>query len=315
MANSITYSFVIPILNEEETIPELWYRLESVIEQLDETVEVIFVDDGSSDRSFELLAKLNQHHSEIKILSLSRNFGHQCALSAGIDHAEGKAVILMDGDLQDAPEAILDFIAAWRDGYEVVYAIRKKRKESLLKRVAFKSFYRIQSAVSGINLPLDAGIFSLMDRKVVLSLRNMPERNKYISGLRVYSGFKQIGIPVERNPRFAGEPRVGLVKLFKLAFDGIFSFSTLPLRLATWLGLFFSLGSFLIGILGLIFKFVLSQKLLGWEHGLTTIFFIGGIQLMCLGVVGEYIGRIYEEVKQRPYYIIGRKVGFSKETD
>lgn len=315
MSESVTYSFVIPILNEEETIPELWHRLKSIVQRLDGAVEIIFVDDGSSDRSLELLIELNRHFPELKILSLSRNFGHQCALSAGIDHAEGKAVILMDGDLQDAPEAVLDFAAAWRQGYDVVYAVRKKRKESFLKRFAFKTFYRIQSAVSGIDLPLDAGIFSLMDRKVVLALRNMPERNKYLSGLRVYAGFKQIGVPVERNPRFAGEPRVKLVKLFKLAFDGIFSFSSLPLRLATWLGLFFSLASFLIGTLGLFFKFVLGQKLLGWDYGLTTIFFIGGIQLLCLGIVGEYIGRIYEEVKQRPYYVIGRKIGFSEDSD
>lgn len=312
MGKDIKYSVVIPIFNEEETIQELWQRLSNVIKQLDGFSEVVFINDGSFDASLEILIKLSRANPEVKLLSLSRNFGHQCALSAGIDHADGKAVIIMDGDLQDSPEAIINFISKWQQGYDVVYAIRQKRKEKWWKRVAFKSFYRIQSTLSGLKLPLDAGIFSLMDRKVILTLRSMPERHKYLSGLRAYAGFKQVGIFVERGPRYRGEPKVTVMKLFKLAFDGIFSFSTIPLKIATILGLACAFSSFVIGLIGLYFKFILGIEFLSWAYGLTTTFFLGGVQLLSLGIIGEYIGRIYDEVRQRPYYIVDKKVGFEE---
>jgi len=315
MINKTDYSVVIPIFDEEEVIPELWKRLSNVLKQIDGRSEVIFINDGSSDLSLELLTKLNKQNPEVKILSFSRNFGHQTALYAGIVHAEGRAVILMDGDLQDSPESIIDFIYQWRQGYDVVYAIRRKRKEKWLKKIAFKYFYLIQKFLSEIPLPLDAGIFSLMDRKVVLVLRQMPERNKYISGLRAYSGFKQKGVVVERGSRYRGEPKVTIRKLFKLAFDGIFAFSTIPLRMVTYLGLLFSITSFGIGLMGLFVKFILGREFLSWPYGLTTTFFLGGIQLLCLGIIGEYIGRIYEEVKQRPYYVIEKKIGFEDKTN
>ena len=218
----------------------------------------------------------------------------------------------MDGDLQDSPEAIISFARFWQEGYDVVYAIRKNRKEKWLKRLAFKSFYYIQRKLSGIVTPIDAGIFSLMDRKVILTLRRMPERNKYLSGLRAYAGFKQIGVYVERGPRYRGEPKVSVGKLFKLAFDGIFSFSTVPLKMATILGLVSAIVSFIIGIIGLYVKFVLGLEFLSWAYGLTTTFFMGGVQLLSLGIIGEYIGRIYDEVRQRPYYIINDKIGFDE---
>jgi len=257
------YSVVIPIFNEEETLGELWKRLHNVLGQLEGSSEVIFINDGSKDSSLEILIELNQKYPEIKIINLSRNFGHQCALSAGIDQANGNAVVLMDGDLQDSPEAILNFVEKWQEGYDVVYAM-------------------------------------------------MPERNKYISGLRAFAGFKQTGIVVERGPRYKGEPRVTLLKLIKLAFDGIFSFSTIPLKISIFLGLTFASASFIIGLVGLYYKFVLRQEFLSWDHGLTTTFFLGGIQLVSLGIIGEYIGRIYDEVKQRPYYIIREKIGFEE---
>ncbi len=304
------YSIVIPIFNEEEIIPELWRQLSAVLPRLDGSCEVIFINDGSIDASLELLEELSSKHPEIKIISLSRNFGHQCALSAGIDRANGKAVILMDGDLQDSPEAIISFITLWKQGYDVIYAIRHQRKEKFLKRLAFKSFYYLQTKLSGIAMPMDAGIFSLMDRKVVLTLRQMPERNKYISGLRAYAGFKQIGVYVERGPRYRGEPKVSLSKLFKLAFDGIFSFSTIPLKLATFFGLICAVVSFIIGLIGLFYKLVLGLEFLSWAYGLTTTFFMGGVQLLFLGIIGEYIGRIYEEVRHRPYYIVDKTIGF-----
>lgn len=314
MTMPINYSIVIPVFNEEETIYELCKRIEEVMNQIEGVREVIFVNDGSTDSSLSLLIDIRQKFSEIKILNFSRNFGHQSALSAGLDYAEGQAVILMDGDLQDSPEAILKFIEKWKEGYDVVYSIRKKRKESFLKRLAFTAFYRIQAILSEIYIPLDAGIFSLLDRKVVLAIRSMPERNKYLSGLRAYAGFKQIGIPVERGPRFSGEPRVSLRKLFRLAFDGIFAFSTVPLKLATYLGIIISIFSFLIGFLGLISKFVFGILLLDWDYGLTSIFFLGGIQLVFLGILGEYIARIYEEVKQRPQYVIREAIGFGSDS-
>ncbi|OZH55880.1 glycosyltransferase [Hydrocoleum sp. CS-953] len=310
---NIDYSIVIPIFNESEIIPELWRRLSDVLDKLDGSSEVIFINDGSVDNSFELLKEISQKNQEVKIINFSRNFGHQCALSAGIDHANGKAVILMDGDLQDSPEAIISFSRLWQQGYDVVYAIRKNRKEKWLKRLAFKSFYYIQRKLSGIVTPMDAGIFSLMDRKVILTLRQMPERNKYLSGLRAYAGFKQIGVYVERGPRYRGEPKVSVSKLFKLAFDGIFSFSTIPLKMATILGLVSAIVSFIIGLIGLYVKFVLGQEFLSWAYGLTTTFFMGGVQLLSLGIIGEYIGRIYDEVRQRPYYIINEKIGFEEE--
>lgn len=313
MKRLIRYSIVIPIFNEEDIIPELWQRLSNILKQLDGSSEVIFVNDGSYDGSLELLSELSFKYPQVKVINLSRNFGHQCSLTAGIDHAKGEAVILMDGDLQDAPEAILHFIEKWEQGYAVVYAIRRKRKEKPLKRLAFVMFYRCLNLFAGINLPVDAGIFSLMDKKVILALRAMPERNKYITGLRAYAGFKQTGVLVERGPRFKGEPKVTLTKLFKLAFDGIFSFSIIPLRIATFLGLIFSTSSFLLGIIGLFFKFILGREFLNWNYGLTTTFFIGGVQLLFLGLIGEYIGRIYDEVKQRPYYIVEDKIGFQDE--
>ncbi|MGB3512315.1 MAG: glycosyltransferase family 2 protein [Microcoleaceae cyanobacterium] len=309
---NIDYSIVIPIFNEEEIIPELWRQLLDVLQRLDGSSEVVFINDGSVDYSFKLLKEISEKHPEVKIISFSRNFGHQSALSAGIDHANGKAVILMDGDLQDSPEAIISFSRFWQQGYDVVYAIRKNRKEKWFKRLAFKSFYYIQRKLSGIVTPMDAGIFSLMDRKVVLTLRRMPERNKYLSGLRAYAGFKQIGVFVERGPRYRGEPKVSVAKLFKLAFDGIFSFSTVPLKMATILGLVSAIASFIIGLIGLYVKFVLGREFLSWAYGLTTTFFMGGVQLLSLGIIGEYIGRIYDEVRQRPYYIINEKIGFKK---
>ncbi|PSB12007.1 glycosyltransferase [Pleurocapsa sp. CCALA 161] len=306
----VTYSIVIPIFNEAATLPELWRQLKAVIDELNDTCEVIFIDDGSNDDSYDRLLLLHQAHPEVRLIRLSRNFGHQPALTAGIEKATGKAVILMDGDLQDSPQAIAQFIAKWQQGYDVVYAVREKRKEIWLKRLAFVGFYRLLNFLSGMKLPIDAGIFSLMDRQVVVALCQMPERNRYLSGLRAYAGFKQTGVVVERGSRYHGQPKVTLSKLCKLAFDGIFSFSTIPLKIATIFGLISAIVSFVIGLSGLYVKFVLGKVLLSWAYGLTTTFFMGGVQLIFLGIIGEYIARIYDEVKQRPYYLIRETQGF-----
>jgi dolichol-phosphate mannosyltransferase len=313
MTTLINYSIVIPIFNEEDTIPELWSQLHETLQQIDGSKEIIFINDGSSDSSLKLLMERHLQYPEIKIINFSRNFGHQPALTAGLDYAQGEAVIMMDGDLQDSPETILRFIEKWKQGYEVVYSIRTKRKENSLKRLAFISFYRIQAFLSEIKIPLDAGIFSLLDRKVVLAMRSMPEQNRYLSGLRAYAGFKQTGIPVERGSRFSGEPKVSLRKLFRLAFDGIFAFSTAPLKIATYLGFSISLLSFVIGLTGLISKFIFGIRFLGWDYGLTSTFFLGGVQLIFLGILGEYIARIYEEVKRRPQYVIREAIGFDEK--
>lgn len=307
-------SIVLPLLNEAGTLGELYRALTAALAGLPYDFELVFVDDGSSDGSLSLLEDLLSKDGRIRILSLARNFGHQAALVAGIEASVGEAVILMDTDLQDDPAAIHEFLGRWEDGYEVVYAVRVKRKESVAKRVAFRAFYRIQRLFVQVPMPLDAGIFGLMDRRVVEVLRRMPEKNRYLVGLRAYVGFRQIGVPVERGPRFAGEAK-SLRRLIHLALDGIFAFSTVPLRLVTLLGLLCAVAAMLLAAVGLYYKFVLHQHFLDWPYGLSVAFFFGGVQLVSVGIIGEYVGRIYEEVKQRPHYVVSRRMGFDKAVE
>ncbi len=304
------YSIVIPIYNEQEIIPELSNRLKAVIDKLDDSAEIIFIDDGSHDKSFEILESLQAKDPCIKLIGLSRNFGHQVAITAGIDNTSGDAVILMDGDLQDPPELIPSMIRKWKEGYHVVYTIKKSRKENPLKRFAFHSFYRLMQIFSSISIPLEAGNFSLMDREVVKIIQKMPERNRYISGMRAWTGFKQTGIEFDRDIRFAGKPQMTLRKLIDLALDGIISFSNIPLRFAILLGISSSAISFLVGIFVIYEKLITGKAILGWASTIVSITFLGGMILLTLGVIGEYIGRIYDEIKQRPLYIIQKKVGF-----
>ncbi|OGG93239.1 MAG: glycosyltransferase [Candidatus Lambdaproteobacteria bacterium RIFOXYD12_FULL_49_8] len=307
-------SIVLPVFNEANSLPLLWQRLDAVIKQSAYPFEVIFVDDGSHDQTTEILYDIqNKNAGVVKFVRLSRNFGHQQALTCGIESALGQAVILMDADLQDTPEALPNLIAKWEEGFEVVYAIRTDRKEFFIKRWAFSAFYRLQAKMIEIKLPLDAGIFSIMDKKVVDQLKSMGERNRYLPGLRGFTGFKQTGIKIERGARHAGEPKVSLAKLFKLAMDGIFSMSYVPLRLANYLGLCIASGSFVIALWALYTKFFTDQASPGWSSNLAGTFFIGGVQLVFLGILGEYLGRIYDEVKGRPYYIIDQKVGFEED--
>ena len=304
------YSIVIPIYNEEQTLPELHHRLLNVTASLHDPYEVILVDDGSDDRSFALMKEIHDKDPRFKILRFSRNFGHQVAISAGLDMAEGDAVILMDGDLQDPPELLPQMVAHWKDGYHVVYTVKKSRKESRLKRLTFRAFYRIIHALSSVEIPMDAGNFSLLDKSVVAVFRNMPERNRYISGMRAWSGFRQIGINYHREARFAGSPQMSLRRLIHLALDGIFSFSNVPLRLAILLGLLVALLSFAGGLFVLYTKLFTDKAILGWASTILSVLFVGGMVLLTLGVIGEYISRIYEEVKRRPLYIIRDKIGF-----
>ncbi len=304
------YSIVIPIFNEQETIPELYRRLKTVIDNLDQPTEVIMIDDGSRDNSFEMLEKINKEDSRIKIIRFSRNFGHQVAISAGIDSANGNAIILMDGDLQDPPELIPSMVAKWKDGFQVVYTVKLSRKENPLKRFAFHMFYRLLHAFASISIPMEAGNFSLMDKKVIDVLRRMPERNRYISGMRAWSGFKQTGIQFDRDARFAGKPQMSFRRLVSLALDGLFSFSNAPLRFAIYIGFFSALISFFVGLFVIYEKLFTNKAILGWASTIVSITFIGGIILLTLGFIGEYIGRIYDEVKQRPLYVIQDKIGF-----
>jgi glycosyltransferase involved in cell wall biosynthesis len=304
------YSIVIPIYNEVEIIPELVKRLKSVLNALDAPTEIIFIDDGSIDDSFSKLENIHNDDNRFKILRLSRNFGHQIAISAGLDYAVGDAVILMDGDLQDPPELIPSMIAKWKEGYHVVYMVKRSRKENFLKRFAFSSFYKLLHAFSSISIPMEAGNFSLMDRRVVDVLRSMPERNRYISGLRAWAGFKQVGIEFDRDARFAGKPKMTIKRLVDLAINGLISFSNAPLRLAIYVGLVVAGISFLGGLYVIYEKLFTNKAILGWASTIVAITFIGSMILLTLGVIGEYIGRIYDEVKQRPVYIIKDKLGF-----
>ena len=305
-------SIVIPIYNEEDNLPNLHKRLTEAAPLWKEDYEVLLVDDGSIDSSIDLMMEICRKDSHFRIVKLSRNFGHQAAISAGIKVSKGKAVVIMDGDLQDPPEELPRFLEKWRKGYHVVYAIRRHRKESFLKRICYSVFYRLLKIASDIQIPLDSGDFCVMDRKVVNVLNNeMAEQSRFVRGLRAYAGFKQIGVEYERAERYAGTVKYTFGKLLKLALDGLFDFSTLPLKFATFLGIFISLPSFLIGVFFIIHR-IFDFKVLGYSPsdtpGLASLavgmFFLGGVMLLILGIMGEYLARIYFEVKRRPFYII-----------
>jgi len=309
-------SIVIPCYNEQDVLPELFSRLKLSAETWSESFEVIVVDDGSNDNTCRILSDIHKKDARWKIVKLARNFGHQKAVSAGLYYATGDCVIIMDADLQDPPEELHKFISKWRDGYEVVYAIRAKRNEGVIKRICYKAFYRILSRLSNIEIPHDAGDFCLMDKRVVEIINSMPERNRFLRGLRSWVGFRQTGIKYDRPARAAGSIKYSFRDLFHLAFDGIFAFSTIPLKLSTFLGF----GVSIMTIIGIVFCF-LQRIFSGWfmtiglgpVPGFATIvisiLFLGGVQLICLGIIGEYLGRIYEEVKQRPLWTVSELTG------
>lgn len=297
-------SVIIPVYNEQDNIPVLYQRLKSVLNSIEKKHEIIFVNDGSNDQSLALLHDYSMQDHSILIIELARNFGHQAAISAGLDFARGKAVIVMDADLQDPPEILPQFIAKWKEGYEVVYAIRQRRKEGYLKCLAYKVFYRLLRWMANIDIPLDAGDFCIMDRHVVDILTHMPERNRFIRGIRSWVGLNQIGIDYERDVRFAGKPKFTFSRLMYLALDGLVSFSFLPLRIISLLGFVISFFSILLAIFYTIQKILHGLNPPGFASLIVSIFFFAGIQLITMGVIGEYVGRIFEEVKHRPLYII-----------
>jgi glycosyltransferase involved in cell wall biosynthesis len=298
-------SVVVPLHDEEETVGELHRRLADALEASGVSYEVVLVDDGSSDATGDLIDDLEREDDHLVVVHLSRNFGHQAAVSAGIDRARGQAVVLMDGDLQDPPEVIAQFIDAWREGYDVIYGIRRHRKEGLLKRLGYAGFYRILNAISDLHIPLDSGDFCLMDRKVVNALKALPERRRFVRGLRTYVGFRQSGIDYERAAREGGRPKYTLRALLGLAIDGLVSFSSNPLRLVTYMGISTASLAVLMTIWALFDAFLNHTAPRGWASVLVTILFMGSMQLIGLGIIGEYLRLIFLEAKGRPSYIIG----------
>jgi polyisoprenyl-phosphate glycosyltransferase len=314
MMNQPIYSLIIPIYNEEENINEMYRRLHHVMEQLDGDVELILIDDGSRDRSLKMMRELHHRDNRVHYLSLARNFGHQIAVTAGLNFVQGKCIIVMDADLQDPPELILTMIEKWHQEYQVVYAQRiSRQQESRLKRLTAYLFYRILRRLAKVDIPVDTGDFCLMDRQVVDILNSMPERNRYIRGLRAWVGFRQTSVLFERNPRFAGDVKYTFGKSLSLAIDGIISFSTVPLRLATYLGIISAAIAMIMIILVLYWRiFAPVSHLIGYTLITISMFFLGSVQLICIGILGEYIGRIYEEVKGRPLYTLKETGGFTK---
>ena len=309
----LKYSLIVPVYNEEKTLPELYRRIKGVIEQLDGQTELILVNDGSRDRSLQIIRELHQKDARVSYLSLARNFGHQIAVTAGLNFARGQVIVIMDADLQDPPELILEMIKKWRQGYQVVYAQRtQRRKEGWFKRFTAYLFYRLLKRLADVDIPTDTGDFCLMDRQVVNVLNSMPERNRYIRGLRSWVGFQQTSVLFERDPRFAGEVKYTFSKSFALAINGLVSFSKVPLRLSTYVGLLSAVVAILMAVLVLYWRLVVPHSpLTNFTIILMAIFFLGAVQLVSIGILGEYIGRIYEEVKGRPLYTLGEVGGFS----
>ena len=304
------YSFVIPVMNERESLDELYQRLSSVLDRLDAPGEAILVDDGSTDGSFEALRAMHDRDPRFKSIRLSRNFGHQLALTAGLDRARGNAVIAMDADLQDPPEVALELAKRWREGYSVVYAVREQRLgETRMKLWTAKLFYRLLRRLSYVEIPSDAGDFRLVDRRVLGAMGSMREHNRYLRGMSAWVGFDQTGVNYARDPRRAGETKYSFSKMIRFGLTGIVSFSTAPLRLALNLGFVVSLLAFLIGLAAIGVKIFGIFAVPGWASIVVVIAFLGGAQLTILGVMGEYVAQIHEEVKQRPLYLIRDVVG------
>ncbi|MGB2956742.1 MAG: glycosyltransferase family 2 protein [Anaerolineales bacterium] len=304
MKNKPTFTIVAPIYNEVENIPLLYTRVSEVMAQTGEPWEFVMVDDGSSDGSTEAILELKAQDEKVKPVIFARNFGHQVAVTAGLDYSRGEAVIIIDADLQDPPEVILDLIKKWKEGFEVVYAVRSKRVgETWFKLFTASAFYRLIQRITDVNIPMDTGDFRLLDRKVVQVLNGMREKHRFLRGMSVWVGFKQTGVEYERAERFAGETKYPLKKMIRFASDAITGFSYFPLQLAMYLG-FITTGISIISILVVLVLFLAgAQAFFGQATTLIAVLFLGGVQLISIGLLGEYIGRLYDEAKGRPLYI------------
>tara|TARA_Y100001970_G_C14239261_1_gene863842 strand:- start:911 stop:1870 length:960 start_codon:yes stop_codon:yes gene_type:complete len=310
----IKYSIIAPVYNEEETLTEFYNRVLSVMDSLDGLSELLLIDDGSTDASLDLMRGFQQQTSLVRVISFSRNFGHQVAITAGIDYAIGDAVIVIDADLQDPPEVIPELVAQWQEGFELVLAVRSMRKgESWFKRTTASFFYRLINKLTDLHIPKDSGDFRLMDRKVVEALREVREQHRFMRGLSVWVGFRHTQVEYVRNERFAGISKYPLKRMLNFATDGITSFSHVPLQLAMSMGFIFA-GIALLGIPAIItLRFSGSREFFGQATTLVSVLLLGGVQLICLGIVGEYLGRIYNEVRRRPLYLISGQWGFDSD--
>lgn len=313
MEMNVEISVVVPLYNEELVIDEMYRRLTTVMETSAASYEIILVNDGSRDRTLEIAKDICSHDSHVKLISFSRNFGHQIAITAGMDRAEGEAVVVIDADLQDPPEVIPDMMEKWRQGYQVVYGVRETRRgESWFKLITAAAFYRLLKRMTSVDIPVDTGDFRLLDKRVLREFKNMREQARFVRGMVSWVGFKQTKVTYERHERYAGETKYPFMKMLKFAIDGMFSFSQVPLQLSSIFG-FLSAGvSFIFMTYGLVVKYFFpDQAIPGWASLFSAVLFLGGIQLICVGVLGGYIGRIYEEIKQRPLYIVDEEVNFS----
>ncbi len=302
---SIALSVIIPIYNEEDSIEKLYERLKHVVSGLDVSHELIFVNDGSHDRSMELIRKLSGRDSSVRYIDFSRNFGHQIAVTAGLDHCSGEAVVIIDADLQDPPELIGEMYARMQEGYQVVYARRRQRRgEGVLKRWTARYFYRLLAKITSIEIPVDTGDFRIMDRRIVEVLRKMPEQEKYLRGQIAWAGYRQTFVEYDRDGRHAGRTGYTLRKMYRLALDGITSFSTAPLKFATALGFIVSMAAFFASLYVLYVKFISHNAVPGWASLMLVVLFLGGVQLICIGIIGEYISRMSANVRSRPLYVV-----------
>ncbi|MED3932180.1 glycosyltransferase family 2 protein [Priestia megaterium] len=308
MSSIVKYSIVVPVYNEEEVIHETYRRLTEVMRSTKEAYELLFVNDGSRDRTAEIIKEYSEQDLAVVLLDFARNFGHQIAITAGMDYARGEAVVVIDADLQDPPELILEMIEKWKQGFDVVYAKRTKRKgETYFKKQTAAMFYRFLRAMTDIDIPLDTGDFRLLDRKVCNQMNSIQEKNRFVRGLVSWVGFKQIAVEYERDERLAGESKYPLKKMLKLSMDGITSFSYKPLKLASYAGVTLSGIGFIYLLVVLYLKLFTDSTITGWSSLIVIQLFFSGIILIILGMIGEYIGRIYDETKNRPLYIVREK--------
>ncbi len=312
-AASPTYSLVIPIYNEEAVLPLLVRRIGGLLDRLDGAAEAVFVDDGSRDTSAIFLRAMSERDRRFRLIELSRNFGHQIAITAGMDAAAGDAVIVMDADLQDPPEVVLDLVAKWKEGYEIVYARRVRRDgETLFKRLTANLYYRLLRSMTSVDIPRDVGDFRLIGRKALSTFKSMPERDRFVRGMFGWMGFRQAEVPFERPARAAGETKYPFWKMLRLAVHGIVSFSDKPLRAALWGGIAISGVAALFGLYGLGSWLFRASVIEGWTSTIVIISFLCGINLFMTGVIGLYVGGIHAEVKRRPLYIVDRLTGFDE---
>ncbi len=309
--SQVEISVIAPVYNEEILLPDFYKRTASALK--DHSFEIILVDDGSKDTSWQIIADICKKDPRVKGIGFSRNFGHQSALTAGLENASGEAIVLIDSDLQDPPEVILDMIKKWKEGFDVVYGMRSEREgETAFKKFTASMFYKLLRKSSRMDIPLETGDFRLMSRPVVKALNDLPERVRFLRGLSTWVGYRQTGISYKRDPRTAGVTKFPFFKMLKFAFDGISSFSFIPLQMASYLGLASTVIAFLLMIYSVYVRLFSDTAVRGWASLMVSIFFIGGIQLLMIGVIGEYVGRIYEEVKRRPLYLASRFANLEK---